>query len=90
MGDLRIIASSKLRKLVSKGPNFIEAMSINWNKCKRETEIGLDSNIDRIILRNPKVMTEEIAEWKRKILQEVENKIISLNIKLKFLRQNLC
>ena len=29
--DLAII----LRKLVSKGPNFREAMSINWNKCKR-------------------------------------------------------
>ena len=42
-GDLRIITNSKLRKLVSKGPNFREAMSINWNKCKREIEIGLDS-----------------------------------------------
>ena len=33
--DLAIITNSKLRKLVSKGPNFREAMSINWNKCKR-------------------------------------------------------
>ena len=32
-GDLRIITNSKLRKLVSKGPNFREAMSTNWNKC---------------------------------------------------------
>ena len=34
-GDLRIISNSKLRKLVSKDPNFYEAMSINWKKCKR-------------------------------------------------------
>ena len=53
-GDLRIITNSKLRKLVSKGPNFREAMSINWNKCKREIEIGLDSSIKRIVSTNPK------------------------------------
>ena len=28
-GDLRIITTSKLRKLVSKGPNFCETMLIN-------------------------------------------------------------
>ena len=45
MGDLRIITNSKLIKLVNKGPNFHEAMSINWNKCKREIEIELDLHI---------------------------------------------
>ena len=74
MGDLRIITNSKLIKLVSKGPNFREAMSINWNKCKREIEIGLDSSKERIVSKNPKIKTEEFADWKRKILQEVENK----------------
>ena len=53
-------------------------MSINWNKFKREIEIGLDSSIERIVSANPKITTEEFAEWKRKILQEVGNKIISL------------
>ena len=77
-GDLRIITNSKLRKLVSKGPNFREAMSINWNKCKREIEIGLDSAIEQIVSTNPKVTMEEFVDWKRKILQEVDNKIISL------------
>ena len=33
-GKLRIITNSKLRKLVTKGPTFREAMSINWNKDK--------------------------------------------------------
>ena len=33
--DLAITTNSKLRKLVSKSPNFREAMSINCNKCKR-------------------------------------------------------
>ena len=57
-GNLRIIANSKLRKLVSKGPNFREAMSINWNKCKREIEIGVDSSIERIVSTNPKITME--------------------------------
>ena len=45
-GDLRIITNSKLRKLISKGPNFRETMSINWNKCKRYIEIGLESSLE--------------------------------------------
>ena len=69
-----------MRKLVSKGPDFRKAISTSWNKCKREIEIGLDSAIERIISANP---TEESAEWKRKILQEDDNKIISLKHQIK-------
>ena len=79
-GYLRIITNSKLRKLASKGPNFREAMSINWNKCTREIEIGLDSSIKRKVSTNPGVMKEEFVDLKRKILQEVDNRIISPNI----------
>ena len=38
-----------MRKLVRKGPSFREAMSVNWNKCKAEIEIGLDSSVERIV-----------------------------------------
>ena len=44
--DLKILTNSELRKLVSKDPNFCEAMSLNCNNCKREIEIGLDSSIE--------------------------------------------
>ena len=81
--DPRVIINSKLRKLVSKGSNFHEAMSVNWNKCKREIEIGLDSSIERIISTNPAITTEEFAEWKRKNFQEVDNKILSLKHRIK-------
>ena len=76
-----------MRKLVSTGLNFREAMSINWNKFKRKIEIGLDSSID-IVSANPKITTEEFAEWKRKILQEVDNKIISLKHRIKVHKKN--
>ena len=77
-----------MRKLVSKSPNFREAISIHWNKCKREIEIGLDSRIERIVLANPKITTEEFVEWKRKILQEYDNKIISLKHRIKVHKTN--
>ena len=55
----------------------------NWNKCKGEIEIGLDSNIERLVSTNPKITTEEFPEWKKKIIQEVENKIISSKHRIK-------
>ena len=53
------MTNSKLRKLVSKGPNFCEAMPINWNKCKREIEIGLESSIARIIKKKKKIKNKK-------------------------------
>ena len=50
-GDLRIITNSKCRKLVSKCPNFREAISIYWNKYKME--IGLGSSVERIFQQTP-------------------------------------
>ena len=53
-------------------------MSINCSKGKREIETGFDSSMKPIILTNNKVTTEELTAWKRKIIQEVDNKINSL------------
>ena len=64
-GDPRILANSKLNR---------EAILINWNKCKNEMEIGLDSRIKGTVSTNLKVTTEEFVEWKIQILQEVDNK----------------
>ena len=63
-------------------------MSINCNKRKREIEIGLDSSIERIVSANLKVTTEEFLERKIKILQEVDNKIISLKYGTKVYKTN--
>ena len=58
-------------------------MSINCNKCKREIGIGLDSGRDWIVSSNSKVTLEEFVDWKRKILQELNNKTISLKHRIK-------
>ena len=68
MGDLRIITNSKLRELASKGSNFRNTMSINWNKCKREIEIGLDLSIERIVSTNPKV-----TKWKSLLMENKDS-----------------
>ena len=58
-------------------------MLISWNKCKTEIETGLNSSIERIVSTKPKVTIEEFVAWKRKILQGVDNKIISLKHRIK-------
>ena len=63
-------------------------MSINWNKCKRDIEIGLYSSIEQIVLANPKITMEEFVEWKRKILLEVDSKIISPKHQIKVYKAN--
>ena len=63
-GDLRIITNSKLRKLVSYDPNFCEAMSINWNKRKREIEIGLNSSIEQKVSTTPKKRWKSLSNGK--------------------------
>ena len=63
-------------------------MSINWSKCKREIEIGLDSTTEQINSTNPKITTEEFGEWKRNILIEVDNKIICLKHQAKVHKRN--
>ena len=50
---------------------------------QKKIEIGLDSSIEKIVSINPKVTMEEFVDWKRKIFQEVDNKIISLKHRIK-------
>ena len=44
----------------------------------KRNKTALDSSIEQIVSKYPRVTTEEFVEWKRKILQEADNKIISL------------
>ena len=81
-GDLRIIENSKLRQLISKGPNFREAKTINWNKCREQIAEGLDECVSRIA-SSVKNLTEEcLEEWKNKILHKTDSKISSLKSKI--------
>ena len=41
-------------------------ISITWNICNREIEIGLESSIERIISINPNVNMGQFVEWTNK------------------------
>ena len=45
-GDLRIVSHQKLRKLLTKGPNYREAKTLNYNKCKKEIAASLEETIN--------------------------------------------
>ena len=85
-GDLRIIPNSKLRKLICKGPNFREARSINWDKCIREINIGLDRCIESMVQKVSNISSDNLQSWKDEILLKVNQKVESLKTVIKPLR----
>ena len=66
-GDLRIIENSKLRKLISKGPNYREPKTLNYNKCITFLESALNSSIVAL-LDKYKLPNGSLDVWKNTIL----------------------
>ena len=79
-GDLRLITNSKLRKLLSKGPNYREPKMLNYRKCKLSIESSLTAAIDTLAEKY-NVPVNSLLAWKNKILELVENRIRSLKSK---------
>ena len=50
-GDLRVIKKTKLRKLLSKRPNYREPETLNYNKCKQYIESSITSSIDSLAVK---------------------------------------
>ena len=66
-GDLRIIESSKLRKLFSKGPNYRENKTINYHsKCKMEIYKRLDACASKMAVKY-NLNIESFDRWKLKV-----------------------
>ena len=77
-GDLRIVDNLKLRKLLSKGPNYREARSINFNKCKRSIIEGLDSYIQQVAAKVSRVEEEDMTTWKDAVMSKVNENISAI------------
>ena len=73
-GDLRIINDQKLRKLFSKGPNYREAKTVNYHKCKQSIEFSLISSIEQMASKY-NLEVQNFFSWKDKILQLVDQRI---------------
>ena len=79
-GDLRIIENSKLRKLLTKGPNYREPKTLNYKKCKQSIESAMSSSMESLAEKY-KLNVEDLMPWKNKILQLVDKRITQLKSK---------
>ena len=77
-GDLRIVSNGKLRKLLSKGPNYREPVSIDFGKAKVEISLGLDSVINTWSAEYGQDCCV-FREWKETVLKLIDTKIEQLN-----------
>ena len=87
-GDLRIIRNEKLRKLISKGPNYREPKTINWKKCRDGIAEGLAECMCRMASSNKTVKEADMISWRDMILQKVDAKITSLKRKITIHKTN--
>ena len=87
-GDLNIVNNKKLRKLISKGPNFREPRSINWHKSKDEIVKGIDVCMTKMVSPQKNITLEDLQLWKTKIIQKLDEKITSLRERIKLHKTN--
>ena len=73
-GDLRIITNSKLRKLISKGPNYREPKMQNYRKCKESIESAITISIENLATKYG-LPVQSFFEWKSKILELVDDRV---------------
>ena len=82
-GDLRIVENAKLRKLLTKGPNYREPRSINFNKAVTEITAGLENCIENLANKT-KYDKKTFDQWKKIILEKIFLKVEKLKSKMKF------
>ena len=76
-GDLRIVKDVRLRKLLSKGPNFREHRAISYKKCKEEIIKALDNFILKY-----KLNSQDINDWKIILLKQLMREFTTLDLLL--------
>ena len=73
-GDLRIVENKKLRKILSKGPNFRTPKTINFSKCLDSIKLALTENIEKYADKH-NLQAADFVPWKEKILELVNSKV---------------
>ena len=81
-GDLSIISNNKLRKLFSKGPNYRENVTINYNNCLKTIKHSLLTTIDT--LSNKYDYDKNLFnDWYNTIIEKVKSRIAHIKDKHK-------
>ena len=71
-GDLRFIENVELRRLLSKGPNYREPRSINWNKCLEIIKAGVSICSSSMAGGSNGI---DLTTWENKIVEKVSQKL---------------
>ena len=77
-GDLRVIGHPKLRKLFSKGLNYREKKSTNYNKCLKEIKFSIRSFISSTVDRYQNITPQHLKNWEDLVLLKVRSKVRNL------------
>ena len=81
-GNLQIVKSSKLRKLLSKGPKYREPTEINWDDAKGIIEGGVDEFM-KGLSETKRISPLTLQNWKNSIFELVDNKIKKYSPRIK-------
>ena len=81
-GDLRLVENEKLRKLLSKGPNFREPKSLNFHKASVEIMTSINNCIENIVSKTS-LSKNSFKDWKDKFQNLLQDKIKYLSSKIK-------
>ena len=81
-GDLRIVESNKLRKLLTKGPKFRESERICWHGARKSILSGINESICQWS-NSLRVHASLFDEWKGVFLQRVDKNISSLKTRIR-------
>lgn len=79
-GNLNIVENSKLRSLLTKGPNYREPVNINYRKCLTEVDNGIAVCAQKMIV-DKKLLPDSLDDWKKEILEKVKEQIDALKRK---------
>ena len=80
-GDLRFVTNDKLRNLLSKGPNYRESRTMNFNKCKEAIGSALSSCVEHLSVKY-EINPDQLKPWEDKIMHLVNKKIQELKSKI--------
>lgn len=83
--EKKVIEHKKICKIISKGPNYREPETINWNKSKQSMEVGSDNLIQGKLSVNKKDICRifNTLKIKKKKRQNLKLEPYNLNLFLK-------
>lgn len=65
--------SKLLQKLMEKGAKYIETPHLTYSQIFRRVGLALDNYVEKLIHKFPSLKTDQFAEWKQYIMQQLES-----------------